>query len=52
MNEILATVDLYENDGYYRASIGLENASEYECSGTTKEQCLQEVMDYLRDIWD
>lgn len=46
MGEIL-TLELYVENGLYKAHIGEECASGYVCSGVTPEECAEEVKKYI-----
>jgi hypothetical protein len=46
------TIELYKVNDEFFAYVGEDNASGYEISAPTKEECLNKLADYLNDVWE
>ena len=42
-------IELYLEDGIYGAYIGEECSSGYDCRGTTKEKCIEQLSGYIEN---
>ena len=49
---MVITIELFKEDNEFFAYVGEDNASGYEISAPTKEECLNKLADYLNDIWE
>lgn len=45
-------IDIYIKNEKFCAYIGEENSSGYECTGNTTEECVFQISEYLKDVFN